>query len=107
MPDTPCFFKYAIREKSDLEELLILVNLSERKRLAVYLHWTNYPSANKNEHDYCLGALPSEPLSKLLADPARMELFTEEVPFEYDSETDKAIYTGKISRKNKLRHPAG
>ena len=90
-----------------MEELLILLNISERKRLQVYLHWTNYPSAKKYGHDVCLGALPTEPLGQLLADRERMEPFIEEVPFVYDPEVDKAVYTGRVERKDKLEHPAG
>ena len=61
--DNPCFFKYSIKDGSDLEELLILLNLSERKRLTAYIHWTTYPSQKKNEHGFCVGALPAEPFA--------------------------------------------
>jgi hypothetical protein len=86
--DQPKFFKYVIKDSSDLEDLMILLNVSERSKLQLYLHWTNYPSAKTSQHDYCLGAVQEEPLRKMLSDRFKTEIFVEESPYAYDSTTD-------------------
>ena len=63
--EEPLFFKHAIEDTSDLEELLVLLNVSERKKLQVFLHTKPYPSAKTHEHELCLGDVPDELLANL------------------------------------------
>ena len=57
-PESTKYFKYVIKDDSDLEDLMILLNISQRSKLQIYLHWTHYPSVEKDAHDICLGDVP-------------------------------------------------
>ena len=56
------FFKYTIANTSDLENLLLLINVSNRKHLQVYIHKNSYPSEQFSEHEYALGDIPEHVL---------------------------------------------
>ena len=82
--DTPRYFKYRIQDASDLEDLMILLNVSQKSKVQLFLHWTNYPSANKDEHDICLGNAPTEALKMMLSSERKLDMFLEESPFKYE-----------------------
>lgn len=46
---------------------MILLNVSERSKLQLFLHWTNYPSEKASEHEYCFGNVPDELLKSLFS----------------------------------------
>ena len=52
------YFKYTIEDTSDLENMLLLLNVSKRKDLQIYMHSRSYPSDLFNEHEYALGDIP-------------------------------------------------
>ena len=52
------FFKYQIQDTTDLENLLLLLNISNRKHLQVYIHKNSYPSQTVLEHEYAIGDIP-------------------------------------------------
>lgn len=84
---------------------MILLNVSQKSKLQLFLHWTNYPSANKDEHDICLGNAPTEAFKAMLSNERKLDMFLEESPFKYDSELDKAIFTKDVYRKERLDWP--
>jgi len=71
---------------------MILLNISERSKVQVYLHWSRYPSAKLDQHYLCLGDLPAQVIQKMLSNQAQMDSFTEEAPYEYDQETDRLCH---------------
>ena len=52
------FFKYTIEDTTDLENMLLLLNVSKRKDLQIYIHSRSYPSDLFREHEYALGDIP-------------------------------------------------
>lgn len=46
-PGETCYFQYTIKDNADMEDLLVLMNLSQKSKLQAFLHWTNYPSGKK------------------------------------------------------------
>ena len=76
------FFKYVIEENtSELEHLLLLLNLSKRKDLQVYIHHAAYPSIAINEHDYSLGDLPDNILRSMFKNYYMREALNDSNPF--------------------------
>ena len=59
------FFKYTIDEKTDLEDKLLLLNVSNREDLQIYINSHSYPSSKKNEFEYALGDLPERVLKSM------------------------------------------
>ena len=60
------FFKYTIEDLSDLENLLLLLNVSNKTDLQIYMHGNRYPSAKHDEHLYAIGDLPKPLLQDML-----------------------------------------
>ena len=54
------FFKYVIQNTKDLEKLFLLLNVSNRKRVQIYVHKKNYPSVEIDEHEFAVGNIPDE-----------------------------------------------
>lgn len=54
------FFKFEISDTSDLENHLLLLNVSRKNNLRVFIHKKSYPSQLFNEHEYALGDLPAD-----------------------------------------------
>ena len=52
------FFKYTIDSKSDLERLNLLLNVSNRKNLQVFISKKQYPTEIDNENIYSVGDVP-------------------------------------------------
>ena len=84
-PGETCYFQYTIKKSDDLDDLLILINLSQKSKLQAFLHWTQYPSVKRGEHDYALGAVEPKQVADLFHDKWKMELFLDESPFVYDT----------------------
>ena len=58
------FFMYSIEDTSDLERLLLLLNVTNRKNLQVYVHRKNYPSQLEGEFTFAAGDLPDQVLQQ-------------------------------------------
>ena len=77
------FFKYTIENKADLENMLLLLNVSKRNDLQVYIHKNSYPSDLFNEHDYALGDIPEHVLRAMYQNYYMREMYHDATPFHY------------------------
>ena len=62
------FFKYDLEvneEHPDLSELLVLLNVSKRKNLTVFIGNENYPAQKNDDYDYAAGDLSQDKLNKV------------------------------------------
>ena len=59
------FFKYTIQDLSDLDNQLLLLNISKRKDLQIYIHRIEYPSDQFMDYEYALGDIPPHVMSNL------------------------------------------
>ena len=71
--DAPLFFSYSIEEEKDPEDHLLLLNVSNRTKLQVYVHLHGLP--DEYNHYYPLGDVPQHVLKKLFAANRKMEYF--------------------------------
>ena len=93
------FFKYEIATHSissrglDLDNLLLLLNVSNRKDLKVYIGHSEYPSAEGEGIMYALGDLTDDELKQAI-DKSEMRRSLSAVDvFKYDITTDKILYS--------------
>ena len=75
------FFKYVIQDASDVERLFLLLNVSNRKRLSVYINRKNYPSQSTEEHAYAVGDIPEDILKSVFKMHYMKELLEDANPF--------------------------
>ena len=75
------FFKYVLQDTSDLERLFLLLNVSNRKRLQVYIHKRNYPSELADEHEYAAGDIPNHILQRMFQMYYMKEMYQDANPF--------------------------
>ena len=75
------FFKYTIQDTSDLENLLLLLNVSKKKDLQIFIHKTSYPSELRNEYDYALGDVPEHVLKAMSLNYYMKEMYHDASPF--------------------------
>ena len=54
------FFKYTIEDTSDLENMLLLLNVSKKKDLQIYINSRSYPSDLRNEYEFAVGDIPEQ-----------------------------------------------
>ena len=94
------YFKYTIEDISDLEQMLLLLNISKRKDLQVYVHRAAYPSHVFNDHEYALGDIPEHALRAIYKNYYMKEMYHDANPFQYDRETDQVIYYPNFSHTN-------
>ena len=74
--DQPHFFTYSIAHIEDFERHLLLLNVSNRSKLQVYLHY--YPFPDLTNHYYPLGDVPNQALHNFFNEKlneARIEVF--------------------------------
>ena len=77
------FFKYTIENTADLENMLLLLNISKKEDLQVYIHKNSYPSDLFNEHDYALGDIPEHVLRAMYQNYYMREMYHDATPFHY------------------------
>lgn len=77
------FFKYVIQDTSDLENMLLLLNVSNRKHLQIYVHKNSYPSDIFTEHEYALGDVPEHVLRAMFQNYYMREMYHDANPFQY------------------------
>ncbi len=83
------FFKYTISDTSDLENMLLLLNISKRKDLQVYIHKNSYPSEVFQEHEYALGDIPEHVLRAIFRNYYMREMYHDATPFIYVPQLDR------------------
>ena len=89
--ESPLFFSFKIAHIADLENNLILLNVSNRCQLQIYLdRKTAFPDSEN--HFFSLGDVSETVLEKLFKSSLKMETFEESSPFVYDIEMDKVIH---------------
>ena len=76
----------------NLESHLILLQVSKKTDLAVYIGWENYPLSKKGGYDQMLGDLPDANLDELFTSRYRFGYFREAKNFLYDVDSDKIVY---------------
>ena len=68
----------------ELENHLLLLNISNKSRLQVYLHIHPFP--DEINHHYPLGDLPFNVLKELFKATRKMHIFEDSMPYVYDRE---------------------
>lgn len=96
----PLIFKYEIQDKTDLENLLILVNLSKKKHLEVYIGKNNYANSNIEEHLLAVGNIPRQIIELSQQRVSMLELLQDLTPFKYEAAEDKVKYLGSFRHLN-------
>ena len=72
--------------------MLLLLNVSKRNDLQVYIHKNSYPSDLFNEHDYALGDIPEHVLRAMYQNYYMREMYHDATPFHYVRAMDKVLY---------------
>mmetsp|Transcript_39918 Transcript_39918/g.52235 ORF Transcript_39918/g.52235 Transcript_39918/m.52235 type:complete len:133 (-) Transcript_39918:44-442(-) len=96
--DKPLYFTYSLAHVDELENHLVLLNVSNRKKLQVYVHLHAFP--DRTYHQYPLGNAPKEALAALFKQSLRMEVFEDSTPFIYDKKQDKIVYRKDFGHLN-------
>ena len=94
------FFKYVIQNTKDLEKLFLLLNVSNRKRVQIYVHKKNYPSVEIDEHEFAVGNIPDEILKRMFKMYYMKEMYSEANPFQYVEQLDTVIYYNHYRHTN-------
>ena len=82
--------------------MLLLLNVSKKKDLTIYMHRNRYPSELKDEHEYAVGDIPKHMLHAMLEHTyLRMrEVYIDANPFQYDRSQDKILYHPNFNKTN-------
>ena len=94
------FFKYGIKDKSDFENALLLLNLSKKEHLEVYIGKNSYPSASLDEHLIAVGSVPDHVLKVSQQRCCMLELLQDLTPFKFEAGEDKVKYLGSFRHLN-------
>lgn len=98
--DAPVFFKYTLENIDEWETDLVLLNLSNRSKLQVYVGSSPFPDETK--HEYPLGDVPRKVLKALFKNSLKMEIFEDSSPYVYDQESDQVVYRQDYDHLNPL-----
>ena len=80
--DDALFFTYSVESVEELENHLLLLNVSNRTKLQVYVHLHPFP--DEKNHHYPLGDVPDYALKALFKASLKMEIFEDSSPYIYD-----------------------
>jgi len=58
---SPVFFRYSVAHVEELENHLLLLNVSNKSKIQIYLHIQEFP--DETTHYYPLGDVPRDALS--------------------------------------------
>ena len=94
------FFRYNIEDTSDLERHFFLLNLSNRKDIAVYIHRKNYPSESEDEHEYALGQVPDKVLKRMFNMHYMREQFQMANPYIFVPDLNQVLYYPTFKHTN-------
>lgn len=90
--DKPAFFRYVLPDDIDYDDHFVLIQVTPRSQLAVYIHSQQYPGPVQGHYDQMLGDLPENRFNELLSSDYRLEYFKEAKTVIYKAETDCAEY---------------
>ena len=94
------FFKYVLQDTSDLERMFLLLNITNRERLQVYIHKRNYPSELPDEHEFAVGDLPDHVLQRMFQMYYMKEMYQDANPFQYVKALDTVAYYSHFRHTN-------
>ena len=94
------FFKYSIQDTSDLENLLLLLNVSQRQNLQIYIHKNSYPSQDFSEHEYAVGDIPEHVLRAIFRNYYMREMYHDATPFHFVQALDRIVYYDHFGNTN-------
>ena len=94
------YFKYTIEDTSDLENMLLLLNVSNRKDLQIYIHSRSYPSDLFGEHEYALGDIPEHVIRAMFQNYYMKEMYHDANPFHYVKSLDNVLYYPHFNHTN-------
>ena len=94
------YFKYTIEDTSDLENMLLLLNVSNRKDLQIYIHSRTYPSDLFGEHEYALGDIPEHVIRAMFQNYYMKEMYHDANPFHYVKSLDNVLYYPHFNHTN-------
>jgi hypothetical protein len=80
------FFKFELNSKVDLEQVCLLIQLSQKTYLRMYVHWKFYP--DKEDHLWVVGDLSDDIMMAMFKKIYMRELFCDANPFQYVPGTD-------------------
>jgi len=72
--------------------MLLLLNVSNRKHLQIYVHKNSYPSDIFTEHEYALGDVPEHVLRAMFQNYYMREMYHDANPFQYVRAFDQILY---------------
>lgn len=72
--------------------MLLLLNVSKKKDLQIYIHKASYPSDLHMEHEYALGDIPEHVLRAMFQNYYMREMYHDANPFHYVRELDQIVY---------------
>ena len=61
--------------------MFLLLNITNRERLQVYIHKRNYPSELPDEHEFAVGDLPDHVLQRMFQMYYMKEMYQDANPF--------------------------
>jgi len=96
--EAPLTFTYDLANIEELENTLLLLNVSNRKRLQVYVHNHTFP--DRNNHYYPLGDVGKKALQELFKSRKKMEVFEDSSPFVYEKDQDSIVYRTDFGHLN-------
>ena len=94
------YFKYLIEDNSDLENMLLLLRVSKRKDLQIYIHKNSYPSDLFQEHDYALGDIPEHVIRAMYQNYYMKEMYHDANPFHYVPSLGQIMYYPHFRHQN-------
>lgn len=86
------FFRYVLPDGIDYDDHFVLVQVTPKSKLAVYIHSQRYPGPEKGHLDYMLGDLPAKNLKELLSSTYRLEYYKEAKTLVYNAGMDQVEY---------------
>ena len=84
------FFKFELNSKVDFEQVCLLIQLSQKTYLRMYVHWKFYP--DKEDHLWVVGDLSDDIMMAMFKKIYMRELFCDANPFQYVPGTDQIAY---------------
>ena len=77
-----------------------MLNVSNRKRVQIYVHKRNYPSFELDEHEFAVGNIPDELLKRMFKMYYMKEMYSEANPFQYVEQLDTVLYYNHFRHTN-------
>ena len=96
--EEPLFFSYSLESLAEPENQLLLLNVSNRTKLQVYLHLHPFP--DETSHHYPLGDVPQKALKDLFNTARKMQIFEDSSPYIYDEKRDTVVYRQDFGHLN-------